>query len=130
MDLKSIAFNNELKTFYQKSSWRFTSLGEERANLAAFRAFVRSALVWSCLFPLPFGVWEGLRFVIVALLDFSLFSDLYLPQTLFSNTVLQAYMASSCGIVVYRDVTSKISNNICMYLLRFGYDMKVLSSVL
>ena len=44
-----------------------TSLGEERANLCAFRTFVRFALVWFCLFPLPLGVWEGLWFVIVAL---------------------------------------------------------------
>ena len=47
---------------------RFTSLWEERANLSAFRTFVRFVLVWICRFPLPFGVWEGLRFVIVALL--------------------------------------------------------------
>ena len=46
---------------------------EERANLSAFRTcfffffFFRFALVWFCLFPLPLGVWEGLRFVIVAL---------------------------------------------------------------
>ena len=39
----------------------------KRANLGAFRAFVRFALVWFCLFPLPLGVWEGLRVVIVAL---------------------------------------------------------------
>ena len=44
-----------------------TSLGEERANLSAFRTFVRFVLVWICRFPLPLGVWEGLRFVIVAL---------------------------------------------------------------
>ena len=44
-----------------------TSLGEERANLSAFRMFVRFVLVWICRFPLPLGVWEGLRFVIVAL---------------------------------------------------------------
>ena len=43
-------------------SFAITSLGEERANLSAFRTFV---LVWICRFPL--GVWEGLRFVIVAL---------------------------------------------------------------
>ena len=50
-----------------------TSLGEERANLSAFRTFVRFVLVWICRFPLPLGVWEGLRFMIVALpLDFSL----------------------------------------------------------
>ena len=44
-----------------------TSLGEERANLSAFRMFIRFALVWFCLFPLPLGVWEGLRLVNVAL---------------------------------------------------------------
>ena len=42
-------------------------LWEERANLSAFRTFVRFVLVWICRFPLPLGVWEGLRFVIVAL---------------------------------------------------------------
>ena len=44
-----------------------TSLGEEKANLSAFRTFVRFVLVWICRFPLPLGVWEWLRFVIVAL---------------------------------------------------------------
>ena len=44
-----------------------TSLGEERANLSAFRTFVRFALVWFYLTPLPIGVWEGLRFMILAL---------------------------------------------------------------
>ena len=39
---------------------------EERAYLSAFRTFVRFALVWLCLFPLPLGVWERLLFVIVA----------------------------------------------------------------
>ena len=43
------------------------SLGEERANLSALRTFGEFALVWFSLFPLPIGVWEGLRFVIVAL---------------------------------------------------------------
>ena len=33
------------------------------ANLSAFRTFVRFALVWFCLFPLPHGVWEALRLV-------------------------------------------------------------------
>ena len=44
-----------------------TSLGEERVNLSDFRTFVRFVFVWICRFPLPVGVWEGLRFVIVAL---------------------------------------------------------------
>ena len=37
------------------------------AGLGAFRAFVRFVLVWVCRFPLPLGVREGLRFVVVAL---------------------------------------------------------------
>ena len=58
-----------------------TSLGEERANLSAFRTFVRLVLVWICRFPLPLGVWEGLWFVIVALPG--LFSYLFLFGYLF-----------------------------------------------
>ena len=42
-----------------------TSLREERANLSAFRTFDRFALVWFCLFPLPLGVWGGLRVVLL-----------------------------------------------------------------
>ena len=53
--------------FFSPFSIAITLFGEERANLSAFRTFVRFALVWLCLFPLPLGVWEGLRFVIVAL---------------------------------------------------------------
>ena len=52
--------------FFSPFSITITSLGEERANLSAFLTFVRFVLVWVCLFPLPLGVWEGLRFVIVA----------------------------------------------------------------
>ena len=53
--------------FFSPFSIAITSLGEERANLSAFRTFVRFVLVEICRFPLPLGVWEGLRFVIVAL---------------------------------------------------------------
>ena len=53
--------------FFSPFSTAITSLGKETANLSAFRTFVRFALVWFCLFPLPLGVWEGLWFVIVAL---------------------------------------------------------------
>ena len=48
--------------FFSPFSIAITSLGEERANLSAFRTFV-----WFCLFPLPLGVWEGLQCVIMAL---------------------------------------------------------------
>ena len=53
--------------FFSPLCIAITSLGEERANLSAFCTFVRFVLVWICRFPLPLGVWEGLRFVIVAL---------------------------------------------------------------
>ena len=62
--------------FFSPFSIAITSLWEERANLSAFRTFVRFVHVWICRFPLPLGVWEGLRFVIVALP--SLFSYLFL----------------------------------------------------
>ena len=39
-----------------------------RANLSDFHAFVRFALVWFCLFPLPLRARDGLRLVIVAML--------------------------------------------------------------
>ena len=53
--------------FFSPFSVAITSLGEDRANLCVFRTFVRFAFVWFCLFPLLLGIWEGLRFVIVAL---------------------------------------------------------------
>ena len=62
--------------FFSPFSIAVTLLGEEIANLSAFPTFVRLVLVWICRFPLPLGVWEGLRFVIVALPG--LFSYLFL----------------------------------------------------
>ena len=53
--------------FFGPFSITITSPDEERSNLSAFRTFVRFAFVGFCLFPLPLGVWEGLRFVIDAL---------------------------------------------------------------
>ena len=53
--------------FFSPFTIAITSPGEERANLSAFCTFVRFVLVRICRFSLPLGVWEGLRFVIVAL---------------------------------------------------------------
>ena len=65
--------------FFSPFSIAVTSLGEERANLSAFCMFVWFALVWFCLFPLPLGVWERLRFVtlpgLFSYLFFFFFSD-------------------------------------------------------
>ena len=52
--------------FFCPFSIAITSLVEQRANIRAFRTFVRSMLVLICRFPLPLGVWKGLWFVIVA----------------------------------------------------------------
>ena len=56
--------------FFSSFSIAITSLGEERANLRAFRTFVWFVPVWICRFPLPLGVWKELRFVILALPGF------------------------------------------------------------
>ena len=58
--------------FSNHFSIAITLLGEVRNNLSAFRTFVRFVLVWFCRVPLPHGVWEGLRFVILALPAFLL----------------------------------------------------------
>ena len=71
-----------------------TSLGEERANLSAFRTFVRFVLVWICRFPLHLGVWEGLRFVIVALPG--LFSYLFCTQVSRYRVNPGSYMHRDC----------------------------------
>ena len=46
---------------------RLPRLGKRELILVLFVRFVWFVLVWVCRFPLPLGVWEGLRFVIVAL---------------------------------------------------------------
>ena len=63
----SLAFCYFVLVFCSPFSIEIFSVWEERANLGAFRAFVRFAPVWFCLLPFPLGVWDGLRLVIVAL---------------------------------------------------------------
>ena len=47
---------------------RLPRLGKRELILVLFvRLFDLRLFVWFCLFPLPLGVWEGLRFVTVAL---------------------------------------------------------------
>ena len=62
-----LTFCHFVLVFFSPFSIAITSLGEEKGNLSGFRPFVRFLLVWICRFPLPLGVLEGLRFVIVAL---------------------------------------------------------------
>ena len=63
----SLALCYFVPVFVSSFSIAITSLGEERADLSAFRTFVRFALVWFCWFPLPLCLWNGLWLVIVAL---------------------------------------------------------------
>ena len=60
--------------FFSHFGIAITSLGEERAGLGTFRMFDRFVLVLICRFPLPLGVWEGLRFVVVVVALPGLFS--------------------------------------------------------
>ena len=75
-----------VNVFFSPFSIAITSPGEERANLSAFRTFVRFVLVWICWFPLPFGVWEGLWFVIVELPEFFSFFDIELRTLMYFHT--------------------------------------------
>ena len=68
--------------------------GEPGAGLGAVRTFVRFVLVWICRFPLRLGVWEGLRFVIVALLG--LFSYLFLIFVAVRNPLFRLILLSVC----------------------------------
>ena len=63
----SLALCYFVPVFFSSLSIEITWLGEQKANLSAFRMFVRFALVWFCLFPLPLDVWEELRLVSEAL---------------------------------------------------------------
>ena len=76
--------------FFSLISIAITSLGEERANLSAFRTFVRFVLFWICRFPVPLGVREGLRFLIVALpgLFSYLFSDTKIFVQYYKKTLI------------------------------------------
>ena len=81
--------------FFSPFSIVITSLGEERADLSAnLSTFIQFVLVWICRFPLPLGIWEGLRFVIVALPG--LFSYLFLYLDLNVLRVSQFKVCSFC----------------------------------
>ena len=65
--------------FFSPFSIAITSLAEGRANRSAFRTFVRFALVWFCLFPLPLGVGKGCGLCYFVLV-FLVFLVLRLPR--------------------------------------------------
>ena len=88
-------------------------------KLASCKSALNS-LVWFCLFPLPLGVWEGLRFVIVALPG--LFSYLFIASYVFQrrrrlqyvlfailNKYFIAQMAKNTFILHWKKVKTGIS---------------------
>ena len=90
--------------FFSPFSIAITSLGEEKANLRAFRTFVRFVLVWICRFPLPLGVWERLRIVALPGHFSYLFLKLtfltrnfgkYCQQGIFTSTSLREHVDSA-----------------------------------
>ena len=87
--------------FFSPFSIAITSLGEERANLSAFRTFVRFVLVWICRFPLPLGVWEGLRFVIVALPGLFSYLFLYIFAN-YQNSLIDTKGSESINSAIFK----------------------------
>ena len=75
-----------------------TSLGEERANLSAFRTFVRFALVWFCLFPLPLSVCRAAACVCGTPWTFSL--------PFFFKSFIRGFMANAMTVWAHRASTS------------------------
>ena len=64
---------------------RLTLLGKREVILMLFVRLFDLSLFGFFLFPLPLSVWEGLRFVIVALLDVSLTFCFKTLSTLFKS---------------------------------------------
>ena len=108
---------------YNPFSIAITSIGEERADLSAFRTFVRFVLVWICRFSLPLRVWEGLRFVIVALPG--LFSYLFLQRTssnyvLLSKSVFMLALVSSSSMTDHFAFCVLSVSIVFMFGIEFG----------
>ena len=98
--------------FFSPFSSVITLLGKERANLSAFRTFVRFVLVWICQFSLPLGVWEGLRFVIVALhglsLTFFFIEPVHTIRKRLSKNGSIVYVSSTINIVYFFEFSESL----------------------
>ena len=84
--------------FFSPFSIAITPLLEERANLSAFRSFVRFVFVWICRFSFTLCVWEGLRFVVVALPG--LFSYLFRMYVLVISFISDIRLANNLGKIL------------------------------
>ena len=104
--------------FFSPFSIAITSLGEERANLSAFRTFVRFVFVWICRFSLPLGVWEQLRFVIVALPG--LFSYLFFSWNMKPTT--QKYLGEEIKYLLDLFNQAKVNGVLLVFLYQNRMD--------
>ena len=92
--------------FFSPFCIAITSLVEQRANLSAFRTFIRFVLVWFCRFPLPHGVREVLRFVCdcgipwTFLLLFFFICDLFSSLYMFSISSSFGALGRLCFVIV------------------------------
>ena len=78
--------------FFNPFSIAITSLGEERASLCAFRAFVGFVRVGLCLLPLPLGVRDWKRLLIVALPE-----PFYLLVQKLYQQIVGVFMVTNCA---------------------------------
>ena len=119
--------------FFSPFSIAITSLGEERANLSAFRPFVRFVLVWICRFPLPLGIWEELRFVILALLGLSsylfFFRKCKILKILSPVLVFIVYYEGTCSYKLHRSVDLVTQPKIRIYIVRNSCDFRQLLDI-
>ena len=98
-----------------KSFYLCLALGRE----LIFMFFVRFALVWFCLFPLPLGVWEGLRVVIVALPGLFSYLFYYILANIFlvTRVILSQYFTHYMNDLVLRQLcTNFMCHGICTFL--------------
>ena len=103
--------------FFSPFRIAITSLGEERANLSAFRTFVRFVFVWFYRFPHPLGVCKGPRFVIVALPGLS--SSLLFYSMERSKAVVPVLSNSLFLCVVYSTRRFVLCLVFCYFVLVF-----------
>ena len=92
---------------------RLPDFGEERANLSAFSTFVRFVLVWICRFPFSLCVWEGLRFVTVALPG--LFSYLFF-SCLFCDIVNLNISSLAKSLSLLKEIVRREKSSMVLWL--------------
>ena len=91
-----------LLVFFSPFSIAITWLGEERANLSAFRTFVRFVLFWICRFPLSLGVWEGRSLVLGYTGPMCYNVVFYLQEDAQANLVLHWSLNVKCPFSIWK----------------------------